>query len=174
MKIRQSQQHEIETLQLVHAEAFGAVEGPVIAQLVHNLLHDDTARPWFSFVVETDNHVVGHIVFSAVTLVEHPDSRAFILSPLAVLPAFQRQGAGQRLIAYGLGYLEAQGADLALVYGDPNYYSRSGFTAGHALQAPYKLQYPEGWLALDLTPGVLDMVEGTIQCADALSIPEYW
>ncbi|TNE43144.1 MAG: N-acetyltransferase [Deltaproteobacteria bacterium] len=174
MKIRQSQQHEMETLQRIHAEAFGEVEGPVIAKLVHNLLHDDTARSWFSFVAEADGRVVGHIVFSAVTFGGHPECQAFILSPLAVLHAFQRQGVGQRLIAYGLGYLEAQGADLVLVYGDPSYYSRSGFTTDHTVQAPYRLQYPEGWLALELTQGMLKSVQGALQCADALSVPEYW
>lgn len=61
-----------------------------------------------------------------------------------------------------------------MVLGDPNYYARSGFAAGHNIEPPYKLKYPEAWMARQLVDGVLDKVKGTARCAACLSSPEYW
>ena len=58
--------------------------------------------------------------------------------------------------------------------GDPNYYSRAGFKAGHGLKPPYKLEFPEAWMALELREGVLSTIKGTVRCAASLNAPELW
>jgi putative acetyltransferase len=55
------------------------------------------------------------------------------LSPLAVRPAHQRRGIGQALIRHGLAELDAHGAPLVFLEGDPGYYRRSGFRAAGEL-----------------------------------------
>jgi putative acetyltransferase len=78
------------------------------------------------------------------------------------------------LIEAGLSQLKQRGAEIVLVLGDPNYYSRVGFRAGHNIEPPYELAYPEAWMALELAPGKLERAAGVARCASALSSPEHW
>jgi putative acetyltransferase len=69
------------------------------------------------------------------------------------------------------------GADVVFVYGDPNYYSRFGFTAKAASRyvPPYALQYPFGWQAIILNDKTIlaDQVV-QISCVEPLRDPELW
>jgi putative acetyltransferase len=96
------------------------------------------------------------------------------LAPLAVTKDKQGIGIGTKLINQGLESLRKRDAEIVLVYGDPNYYTRTGFKAGHNLKAPYKLEYPEAWMALGLVEGVLTKAQGMVRCATSLSSPKYW
>ena len=80
------------------------------------------------------------------------------------------------LIEKGLAALMEKGAALVFVYGDPAYYSRSGFEPGmpYDLKAPYDLKYPVGWMVLELQQGALEKAVGVVQCASSLSAPELW
>ncbi|WP_243374258.1 GNAT family N-acetyltransferase [Microvirga solisilvae] len=90
-----------------------------------------------------DDTPAGHIAFSHLTLHESPQVRCSALAPLAVTPAFQKQGIGSDLVRRGLDKLRADGYDMAVVLGDPNYYARFGFTAQLAsqLKTPYDGPY---------------------------------
>ena len=103
-----------------------------------------------------------------------PDATAVVLAPLAVHPDLQRQGAGSLLIRQGLQELEAAGADVVLVYGDPDYYGRFGFAAGHNIPAPYKLSYPDAWMACELQTGKLKEISGVAHCVAPLMDPSHW
>ena len=174
MIIRESPLDELPAIQSLHRDAFGDPEGAVIADLVGELLSDKTATPLFSFVAEEINEIVGHILFSPVTIGGYTTVSPYILAPLAVLPRYQRKGVGTSLITHGLRELRAHGAEFILVLGDPNYYTRTGFTAEHNIEPPYKLPYPEAWMAKELKSGTLGIVSGVAQCASALMAPEHW
>ena len=92
-----------------------------------------------SLVAEVDG-IIGQIAFSRLRI-EGPGShvRALALAPLAVLPGRQRSGLGGAFVQRGLDELRAQGEDLVLVLGDPDYYGRFGFSAeaAHGLATPY-------------------------------------
>lgn len=56
-----------------------------------------------SLIAEVDGEVVGHIMFSTITI--HTEKHAvesLSLAPMAVLPRFQRQGIGSALIEGGI------------------------------------------------------------------------
>jgi len=94
---------------------------------------------------------------------------------LAVTKIAQGKGTGTLLINKGLETLKEHDAEIVLVYGDPNYYMRTGFKAGHNLKPPYKLAYPEeAWMAQELVEGILAKTQGMVRCAMSLSSPEYW
>jgi putative acetyltransferase len=99
--------------------------------------------------------LVGQIAFSRLEA-HSPDKRieAVALAPLAVLPTQQRRGVGRALVEYGLARLKEMNVDVAIVLGDPAFYSRFGFSAlpARLLRAPYS---GEGFQALELKPGVL-------------------
>lgn len=174
MEIRESLTGEQGVIAELHRAAFGAEEGPELADLVVDLLSDPTAQPLLSLVAIDDGAVVGHVIFSHV-IVEGSDAGVSIMAPLAVAPDRQRSGIGTRLIEQGLAMLAEQGKGIVLVYGDPAYYSRTGFGADHNLKPPHELRYPrEAWMAQELQPGALATTVGTVRCAAALNDPKHW
>lgn len=175
MNIRETGKADQAELHALHMSAFGAEEGPAVAGLAEQLLADETAKPLHSLVVHgSDGQLMGHVIFSKFRLDAHPELKASILAPLAVLPDSQRNGIGKALVERGLSELEHNGTDLVFVYGDPGYYGRYGFTGSHKVKAPCDLSYPHGWLALELKSGLLDSLQGSSSCAKAMMLPEYW
>jgi putative acetyltransferase len=177
MKIRESTSKEHDLIREVHRNAFGESEGPVVSQLACDILVDETASPVLSLVAEEDGKIVGNIIFSSVKIEGYQNGiTAYILAPLAVLEEYQRKGVGTALIEKGLAALMEKEAALVFVYGDPAYYSRSGFEPAmpYDLKVPYDLKYPVGWMVLELQQGALGKAVGVVQCASSLSSPEYW
>jgi predicted N-acetyltransferase YhbS len=99
-----------------------------------------------------------------------------MMAPVAVAPAHQGQGIGQRLIAHGLDALRQEGVDIAVTYGDPAFYGRVGFApvAEAVLPAPQPLRQPQGWLAQSLTGAPLTPLCGPVRCVAAFDDPALW
>ncbi|MGS0676973.1 GNAT family N-acetyltransferase [Shewanella sp. 125m-1] len=152
----------------------GADEGKVIGELTTELMSTTASDDLFIFVAKEEDKLVGSILFSRLTF--ESEVNAFILSPVAVHPDFQRQGVGQKLIRFGLETLVEAGVELAFTYGDPNYYSKVGFKqlSEDIVKAPHTLTYPEGWLGQSLAAKTLQPLSGQCRCVDALNKAEYW
>ena len=174
MQIRESRATEAESIRQVHLAAFGEPEGATVSALALELLEDPSAMPQLSLVAEERGQLLGHILFTPVALDDDWACGGYILAPLAVAPASHGKGVGSALIEQGLAMLRERGIQFVLVLGDPNYYTRSGFQAGHNLAPPHELPYPEAWMAQALQPGALAHLAGVVQCADALNAPEHW
>ncbi len=175
MEIREAINSDKASIRAVHQDAFGPKEGSQLSQLAVDLMEDPTSDPTLSLVAEKGGRIVGNVIFTSAHVEGVHESHAFIMAPLAVLASEQAGGIGTQLIEKGLSTLRQRGARIVLVYGDPNYYKRTGFKAGHNLKAPHKLSYPiEAWMAQELVEGALDRAQGTIQCCKALDLPEYW
>ena len=74
---------------------------------------------------------------------EAPTVKACVLAPLAVAPAFQKQGIAAALVRHSLKRLTEGGYDLVVVLGEPHYYGRFGFDPKLAekLKTPYDGPY---------------------------------
>ena len=119
MQIRQEQSTDIDAVRQVNDQAFGQdQEGRIVDALRAN----DAAL--LSLVATIDDQVVGHIMYSAVT-VGHLSGAG--LAPMAVLPQYQRQGIGSRLVAAGNEKLKQTGCPFVVVLGHAEYYPRFGF-----------------------------------------------
>jgi putative acetyltransferase len=94
---------------------------------------------------------------------------AVALAPMAVLPAYQRQGVGSQLIRAGLDLVRGLGEQIIVVVGHPAYYPRFGFSSETAggLEGPFRR---EVFMALELTPGALDGVRGRVKYPAAFGI----
>lgn len=175
MKIRESVESDKIFIRKVHQNAFGQPEGESVSQLAIDLLEDKTALPILSLVAEHDSEIAGNVIFSSANIEGADGVSTYILAPLAVTMHEQRSGIGTLLINKGLDTLKERGADIVLVYGDPNYYMRTGFKSGHNLKPPQKLSYPiEAWMAQELKENILTKTRGMVQCALSLNSPEYW
>ncbi|GAA5524214.1 hypothetical protein Maes01_00768 [Microbulbifer aestuariivivens] len=172
-----------DAIRAICLDAFGTEgeegEGPAVASLAVALLADETAQPCLALLAEEEGEPCGCVIFSAVRIEGGDPIKApikvSILAPLAVSRHRHGGGIGGSLVRRGLELLRERGTEAVLVYGDPAYYSRFGFSHRHQIQAPYPLSYPaEAWMALELRPGALDSVTGVARCGQALSAPEHW
>jgi len=175
MKIRESVESDKKSIRKVYQNAFDQSEGETVSKLAIDLLEDKTALPILSLVAERDNEIIGNVIFSSVNIERVEGVSAYILAPLAVKSFAQRSGIGTLLINKGLKTLKERGAKIVLVYGDPNYYMRTGFKADHNLKPPHKLKYPEeAWMAQELEENILTKTQGMVRCALSLNSPEHW
>jgi putative acetyltransferase len=153
----------------IHAINSAAFERPAEADLVDALRADTSA--WIdglSVVTEaTDGTLVGHALFTRCHVDGHP---ALALAPCAVLPEFQRTGAGAAAIRARLESARALGENLVLVLGHADYYPRFGFTpaSGFGVHAPFEVP-DEAMMALSLDPS-RETPRGTIRYPDAFGV----
>ena len=108
--------------------------------LIHSLAGDPSVLA--SLVATVGGSIVGHVLFTRCGLVDSQANMA-LLAPLAVAPAWQRQGVGSALVRQGFERMAAAGVDQVFVLGDPPYYGRFGFTADKRVAPPYPL--PPEW-----------------------------
>jgi putative acetyltransferase len=115
-----------------------------------------------SLVAESEGQIVGHILFSRMW-VDTAKGRvpAVALAPLAVLPTYQRQGIGNRLVRNGLDRLRGLDERIVIVVGHPDYYPRFGFSSATAygIEGPFS---DEAFMALELVPGALAGIRGRV------------
>jgi len=132
-------------------------------RLVEALRHSPDFIQELSLVAVEDDRVVGHILFSPITIETETGSiPAISLAPLAVLPECQKRGIGSELVRHGLKNCAIMGHRVVLVVGHPDYYPRFGFSSASAKGISYPFDAPdEAWMALELQPGAFDGVHGT-------------
>jgi putative acetyltransferase len=82
--------------------------------------------------INADRAIIGHISFSPVT-VEGASGEWYQLAPVSVIPSGQNAGIGSMLINEGIARLKGSGAQGIALVGNPDYYSRFGFTREHGL-----------------------------------------
>ena len=176
MRIREAKHSDLNNVLFVEKTAFGYDKE---ANLVKDLLEDPSAKPLCSLLAFNDDKAVGHILFTSATIEgEHSAISVSLLAPLAVIPDFQKQGVGGKLIQNGLQHLTNAGVDLVFVLGHPGYYPRYGFKpAGvRGFEAPYPIpeEHADAWMVQELRTGVIGSISGKIRCADQLHKPEHW
>jgi putative acetyltransferase len=109
----------------VNVQAFGDASEAIFVDL-HR--HRSAFDPELSLVAEVDGDVIGHALFSPRTIrLMDADVHAVSLGPIAVLPAYQRQGVGGALIAEGHRVAAAKGCTVCYLVGHSTYYPRFGY-----------------------------------------------
>jgi putative acetyltransferase len=124
MILRPETPSDYEAIEELLRSAFGGAEE---AQLVRLVRASDNYVPDLALVAEENGQVVGHIVFSYVTLKGDEEFRALALAPMAVTPGLQKRGIGGALVEAGLERADDQGEPLVILVGHPTYYPRFGF-----------------------------------------------
>lgn len=139
-----------------------AFEGDAEAELIERL-RDDGAVIASLVAVENDK-MVGHILFSHLAIeTEEGIVRAVSLAPMAVAPRVQRRGIGSALVRRGLEVCRDRGKSLVVVVGHPAFYPRFGFSTELAMNLHSPYSGSDAWMALELIPGALKDVKGTVR-----------
>ena len=157
--IRKEQSNDISAIRHVNERAF---KEPAEAKLV-DLLRD-AEKAVISLVALDNENVVGHILFSQVTVTVNPDNfQALGLAPMAVLPTYQRQGIGSQLVHRGLEECRIQGYDLVFVLGHQKFYSRFGFSRAGVYGFNNEYNADESFMVLELQEGTLSTMSGMVK-----------
>ncbi|MOA24808.1 hypothetical protein D3C78_1455030 [compost metagenome] len=128
VEIRNERAADVEAINAVTTAAFlTAPHTDHTEQFIVKALRK-TGKLTVSLVAEVEGTVVGHVAVSPVSLSDGSGGW-YGLGPISVLPAYQGQGIGSRLMTAALGALRERGAAGCVVLGEPGYYGRFGFRA---------------------------------------------
>jgi putative acetyltransferase len=157
-EIRAEKPGDVPAVREVNRLAFGREDE---ARVVDDLRSGAHAR--ISLVASREDKIIGHVMFSALSIeTEYGSVEALALAPVAVVPEAQGQGVGSALIQEGLRRCVGLGHSVVIVLGDPDYYSRFGFSS--ALARKLRSRYSgEAFMALELTPQALNGVKGDVR-----------
>ncbi len=159
MIIREERQGDADRIRAVNLAAF---ETATEADLVNALR--ERATPLISLVAEDDADIIGHILFSPVTLANEPGITLMGLAPMAVAPSRQRRGVGSSLVREGLERCRQLNAAAVVVLGHPEFYPRFGFSPAARLSLRSEYDVPEeAFMVRELRDGALTGLSGTVR-----------
>ena len=161
VEIRQEAPADVAGVQEVNKQAFG---GSAEAQLVDALRAAN--KVVVSLVAVDEGRLVGHILFSPVTIAHAPEGfRAVGLAPMSVLPEFQDRGIGSRLVRHGLEACRQAGYQAAVVLGHVHYYPRFGFRRAKDFGLDNEYNAADSFMVMELKEGVLQTISGLVKYA---------
>jgi putative acetyltransferase len=158
-EIRLEKPEDILAIRAVQEQAFRSVNE---ARLVDLLRKANQAL--ISLVAIRDEQVVGHVLFSPITLT--PAARGLQgvgLAPVGVLPQFQKLGIGSNLVRKGLEDCKQAGHDFVVVLGAPEYYGRFGFSRASSFGLQNEYGVDDEFMAMELKGGVLSAVNALVK-----------
>lgn len=166
MKIREEQASDIEKIWAVNTQAFAT---DAEAKLVNALRNSHCT--YISLVAETENNVIGHILFSPVELTGSKNKLKMMgLAPMAVLSQQQNKKIGSKLVETGLERCQLLGYDVVVVLGHPNYYPRFGFVPSVKFGIKSEYAVPdEVFMLFAIAPESLKNQQGVIKYHEAFN-----
>lgn len=160
MTIRPEKPEDIPAIRIVNERAFSsAAEANLVDALRLN------GKATISLVAGDEGRVVGHILFSPVTIETRERELVGVgLAPLAVVPERQNQRIGAMLVEQGLRRCREEGHRFVVVLGHPGYYPRFGFVP--ASRFGIKSEYDvadEVFMVMELREGALSGCSGVVK-----------
>lgn len=169
VEIRQENKNDYEEIYNVVKTAFETAEHSDGNEqdLVVALRNSDSFIPELSLVAKKDNKIVGHILFTKVKIGNHEE---LALAPLAVLPEYQKQGIGSKLIQQGHKIAKELGYHYSIVLGSETYYPKFGYVPAiqYGIKAPFEVSN-ENFMAIKLNDTDAE-IKGTVQYAKEFGI----
>ena len=134
--------------------------------LVTQLRKSDGFIPELALVAEDNGKILGHIMFTAVTVGDHT---GLALAPLSVHPEAQRQGIGTTLMRTAHDKAQQMGFLFSVVLGNNAYYNLVGYQTAKpfGILAPFDVP-DEYFMVLFWTKNTHD-IKGTVQYVKELA-----
>ena len=177
MKIRLEQPKDYREVENLTREAFWNVYRPGCTE--HFVLNQYRKNPDFipelDFVMEEDNRIIGHVMFSKASLTPDPSPMgegsdgssqqmegpvpSWTFGPISIHPDYKRKGYGLKLLKYALEKAREMGVGFICMEGNIDFYKHAGF----CLASKYNIHYHDFprdaevpfFLAQELIPGWL-------------------
>jgi len=122
-----------------------------------------------SLVAISNNKIVGHIMFSPVTIeTQKGVIEGMGLAPMAVLPELQNCGIGSKLVKEGLRIINNTTCPFVIVLGHEKYYPRFGFqrASKYSLTSQWEGVPDDAFMAMILNDSVMKEVSGIVRYRD--------
>ena len=169
VEIRQENQNDYEKIYNVVKTAFETAEHSDGNEqdLVVALRNSDSFIPELSLVAIKDNKIVGYILFTKIKI---GNNEELALAPLAVLPKYQKQGIGSKLIQQGHKIAKKLGYHYSIVLGSETYYPKFGYVPAiqYGIKAPFEVSN-ENFMAIKLNDTDIE-IKGTVRYAKEFGI----
>lgn len=169
LEIRQETEEDYEEVYNVIKTAFETAEHKEGNEqdLVAQLRKSNNFIPELSLVAVKNNKIVGHILFTKVKIGEYEE---LALAPLSILPEYQRQGIGKKLIEIGHKKAKELGYHYSVVLGSKAYYPKSGYVPAskYGIKAPFEVQN-ENYMAIKLN-NIDKEISGIVEYAKEFGI----
>ena len=150
LEIRQETKKDYEEVYNVIKTAFKTAEysDGNEQNLVVALRESNNFIPELSLVAIQDNKIIGYILFTKIEIGEYEE---LALAPLGILPEYQRQGIGKKLIEEGHKIARRLGYHYSIVLGSEKYYPKFGYIPArqYGILAPFKV-WNENFMAIKL------------------------
>ena len=162
IEIQEERPGDIAAIRDVNRRAFGQDQEANIVDALRS-----NGGSLLSLVASLNGRVVGHIMYSPITV---RDVTGAALGPMAVLPEYQRQAIGTKLVETGNEKLKAVGYPFIIVVGHPDYYPRFGFTPASAHGITCEWELPDNvFMLLVLDEPRMQGVSGLAKYRDEFS-----
>ena len=172
--IREEQPDDVAAIRDINQRAFGQDQE---ANIVDALRSNGAAL--LSLVATLDGQVVGHIMYSPITIGDEAEDDAArtgftlpdtptvstvtgaALGPMSVLPEHQQHGIGSKLVESGNQKLKAAGCPFIIVLGHANFYPRFGFQPASTFGVRCEWPVPDdAFMLLPLDPSATQSLSG--------------
>ena len=177
MNIRLETPEDYRDVENLTREAFWNVYRPGCTE--HYVLNQYRNNPDFipelDFVMEEDNKIIGHVMFSKASLTPYPSPKgkgsdypsqqeeesisSWTFGPISIHPDYKRKGYGLKLLQFALEKAREMGIGFICMEGNIDFYRHAGFDLASKLNIHYH-DFPRNaevpfFLALELIPGWL-------------------
>ena len=161
MIIRQEKKEDFRIIYEINKQAFNQIDE---SELVNRIRAGKNFIPELSLVAEQNGELIGHILFSKIKIIGEKVYETLSLAPIAVLPKYQNQGVGGKLIKEGLKRAEKLGFNSVLVVGHKDYYPKFGFEKASKWNIECPFEVPDGaFMAIELKAGSLKDKSGVVE-----------
>ncbi len=159
MNIRTETEKDQTAIQEINHSAFETFAEAVLVDTLREQCH-----PIISLIAEEGRKLVGHIMFSPVTLTGFSNLKIMGLAPMAVLPNYQQKGIGSALVQAGLDRCKKLGFGAVVVLGHTNYYPKFGFIPAARFEIDCEYDVPEdAFMVIELQPSYLAGAKGRVK-----------
>ena len=128
--------------------------------LVVKLRNSPSFIPELSLVAVNNNKIIGYILFTKIKIGVYEE---LALAPLAVLPEYQKQGVGTKLIEEGHKIAKQLGFHFSIVLGSDKYYPKFGYVPAskYNIKPPFEVD-DKNFMAIKLNDNKI-MIDGIVK-----------
>lgn len=160
-RIRNEEEADYQRVEDITRKAFWNLYVPGCNEhyLVHVMRSHKDFLPELDLVIEVDDQIIGNIMYTKAKLIDESGEKKDILTfgPVCILPEYQREGYGKKLLEYSFEKAAALGYDVIVIFGNPNNYVGRGFMSCKKYNVCLENEtFPSAMMVKELLPGVLD------------------